>query len=87
MARVVVLYTRCMGKKVSKLQLWMTRRGVNDAHLEGLVEVSRVQISRIRRLKSGASPRTAKRLQAVTKIAWHHFVQPVPRVAKKGVSR
>lgn len=76
-----------MGKKVSKLQLWMTKRGVSDGHLEGLIEISRVQISRIRRLKSGASPRTAKRLQAVTKIAWHHFVQPVSRVDKKRVSR
>lgn len=59
---------------MSELQTWMERNGETDDTLSNKVGVSRVQISRIRRRRSGVSPETAKRLEAVTSIPAVRFL-------------
>ena len=62
------------------LQQWMTKKGVKDHHLAELAKASRVQISRIRRGKSGAAKPLALRLSAITKISWEKFIEPTIQV-------
>jgi transcriptional regulator with XRE-family HTH domain len=59
---------------MDELKHWMARTGETDRTLSNKVGVSRVQISRIRRSRSGVSPETAKRLEAVTEIPAVRFL-------------
>lgn len=60
--------------RMNALQTWMDRNGETDATLARKVAVSRVQISRIRRAKSGVSVKTAKALEALTQIPAANFL-------------
>lgn len=59
---------------MTKLQAWMTKHDKWDADVARTVKRSRTQISRIRRGIVGASPTTARRLEALTKIKWWAFI-------------
>lgn len=69
---------------MTKLQKWMTENGWRDPHVAERIGVSRAQISRIRRGKTGVSIATAKALAKLTGYRWHVFLQAVPvRSAKR----
>lgn len=61
---------------MNELQQWMQSKELNDAKLAELTkgQVSRSQISRIRRGRSIPKVSTAKALEALTGIPWHSFV-------------
>jgi transcriptional regulator with XRE-family HTH domain len=59
---------------MTKLQRWMHQHNKVDAEVAKAVKCSRPHISRVRRGVYGASPATAKRLEALTGIKWWHFV-------------
>lgn len=61
---------------MNTLTSWMATREMRDGELAELVGLSQPQLSRIRRGKSGTRPEKAKRLEAVTGIPWHEFVDP-----------
>lgn len=69
------MYILAMSTK-SRLQSWMSNKGLRDNALAKLTGVSRVQINRIRRGTSGARKDTAMRLHAATGIHWRHFIEP-----------
>lgn len=58
---------------MNKLQQWMTKTANSDDAVARAVKRHRSQISRIRRGESTASLITAKRLEKLTGISWHHF--------------
>lgn len=67
---------------MERLQQWMSKRGETDTSLAQKVTetghpISRVQITRIRNGKSGASKPTAQKLEEITGIPWHEFIEPV----------
>jgi transcriptional regulator with XRE-family HTH domain len=61
---------------MTQLAQWMSKRGIGDSALADKAggEISRSQISRIRRGISGTSRETAKRLEKITGIPWHEFI-------------
>lgn len=59
---------------MDELRNWMQQNGETDATLARKVAVSRVQISRIRRAKSGVSVKTARALEALTEIPAAKFL-------------
>lgn len=59
---------------MKKLQTWMNRNGWRDHHVAEKVNVTRTQVSRIRRKKSGCSVETAKALAKLTGIRWTYFI-------------
>jgi transcriptional regulator with XRE-family HTH domain len=65
-------------RNMSKLQKWMDRKGLGDEDVAAVVDVSRAQVSRIRRGCNGASIPTAKRLGKLTGIPWTHFLERQP---------
>lgn len=60
---------------MTKLQKWMTANERNDADVARAVRRDRSQISRIRRGQTGASYKTALRLEVLTGIKWWHFME------------
>lgn len=60
---------------MTDLGRWMQDNDWDDARLADTLAVDRSQASRLRRGKSFASPDTAKRLERLTKIAWHRFIR------------
>lgn len=60
---------------MTQLQRWMDKHDKLDGDVARLVKRSRSQISRIRRGVTGASPKTAKRLDALTGIRWFNFIE------------
>lgn len=65
-----------------KLAQWMEQNGWSDKQVAEAVDLSRVQINRIRRGECAPSTATALRLEAVTGIAWHAFIH-VPSRRKR----
>jgi plasmid maintenance system antidote protein VapI len=63
-------------KKVTSLQEWMKVEQRKDADLAPVLEISRVQVSRLRRKVNGASRKTALKLEQLTGIPWHNFIGP-----------
>jgi transcriptional regulator with XRE-family HTH domain len=47
---------------------WMTRKGETDQSLAPKVGISRVHVSRLRRVVHNPSPDLAKKIESVTKI-------------------
>jgi transcriptional regulator with XRE-family HTH domain len=75
-----------------KLQTWMDKQGVRDAQVAITLNLSRVQVSRIRRGITKASVPTAHALEALTKIKWWYFVDgeatpPKPPRPRRRASR
>jgi transcriptional regulator with XRE-family HTH domain len=66
---------------MKQLEAWMAEHGVDDGALAAQTDVSRVQISRIRRNLSRASPEVAAKLEAITGIPAWDFVKPVSAAA------
>lgn len=58
------------------LQEWMTENKESDETLAAKLAISRVQVSRIRRGINGASKATAQRIEALTGLPWHSFIEP-----------
>jgi len=61
-------------KKLSELEAWMKGANTSDAALAGKLNISRVQVSRIRRKVNGASRKTALKLEQITGLPWHSFI-------------
>ena len=61
-------------ENMNALARWMEDRGWDDVRLAAAVDLDRSQISRLRRGKSAASHETARRLQKITGVAWHAFL-------------
>jgi hypothetical protein len=61
---------------MTQLATWMAKNKLKDPDLaeKAKGKVSRSQISRIRRGKSGASPETARVLASLTGMPWHTFI-------------
>jgi transcriptional regulator with XRE-family HTH domain len=61
---------------MTQLAEWMKSKGLGDAELaeKAKGDISRSQISRIRRGISGASKDTAYKLEKITGIPWHEFI-------------
>lgn len=65
---------------MTRLSDWMDAKGIKDEALAEKAKgaVSRTQISRIRRGLSGASKKTAHKLEKITGIPWHEFIGGAP---------
>ena len=61
---------------MTDLQQWMTTHKETDQTLSEKLGVSRAHVSRLRRGVYGASKGTALRIEEVTGIAWHTFIEP-----------
>lgn len=59
---------------MTKLQLWMNKNCMDDAAVARHIKLSRPQVSRIRRGLCAAKVDSAKRLEALTGIKWHTFM-------------
>lgn len=60
---------------MTDLTTWMSKKKLSEVQLAERVGISQSQVNRIRRGVSGASPTTARKLAAVTGIAWHKFIK------------
>jgi len=69
---------------MTALQQWMTKNGKLDGEVANAVKRSRPQISRIRRGITGASYKTALRLEKLTRIDWWHFMEPGQAAKRRG---
>lgn len=67
---------------MTQLQQWMDDAKETDLTLAGKLGISRVHVSRLRRGKYGASKATALKLEEVTGIAWHAFIEPSVEAAQ-----
>lgn len=65
------------------LQAWMTANKESDETLAEKLSMSRVQVSRIRRGINGASKATALKLEDLTGIPWHAFIEPASKAPTK----
>lgn len=57
---------------------WKLKDGaeISDADLADMIELDRSQVSRIRRRRSGTSKPVAQKLEQLTGIPWHEFIEP-----------
>lgn len=62
---------------MTALDGWMTKNGWDDAKLAESIGRDRSQVSRIRRGLSGTTKEVALKLEEITGIAWHSFIEPV----------
>lgn len=61
--------------RMTILQRWMTKNGKRDDDVARAIKRDRSQISRIRRGVTGCSRGTAMKLQLLTSIRWHKFME------------
>lgn len=58
------------------LDIWLTRRGLNNTEFAEMIGVDRSQISRIRRRLQVPTPETGRKIVAVTKgqVGWRDLM-------------
>jgi plasmid maintenance system antidote protein VapI len=61
---------------MTMLDRWMTENGWDDSKLAEAIARDRSQVSRIRRGVCGTTKEVALRIEKITGIAWHEFIEP-----------